>query len=66
MIGKVRQRSMISPSPQSARSYRSYKQENSPNKAANYIKTDCSDYINGLKSKKENYSTAIGLHSAFY
>jgi hypothetical protein len=66
MIGRIRQRSIITTSPQSARTHRSYRHENSPNKAATSIKTDCSDYINALKTKKENYATAIGLHSAFH
>jgi hypothetical protein len=66
MIGKVRQRSYISPSPQSARMHHTSHQENSPNKAAQLLKNDNSNYVNDLKGNKENCTISIGLHSTLH
>ena len=61
MIGKKKILVGTSPAPN-----RVYREEQSPTKASILLKTDCSQYINGLKAKKQNYSTAIGLYSACY
>jgi hypothetical protein len=60
MIGK---RKLIPPSPQSVRHF---SQERSPSKASILLRNDCSEYVNGLRAKKDNYSTALGLYTACY
>lgn len=63
MFVQGRKRALISPSPNQGRSYQD---ESSPNKASILLRADCSEYVNSLKAKKENYSTALGLYTACY
>lgn len=46
----------------------SYKneEESSPTKGNNLFKAQQSEYVNNLKAKKDNYSTALDLYSACY
>lgn len=63
MIGPARRKPLISTSPQQSKTY---KEESSPAKASILLRSDCSDYVNGLKAKKENCATALGLYAACY
>lgn len=40
--------------------------DGSPTKASKWIKADCSEYVNNLSAKKENYTTALDLYRACY
>ena len=40
--------------------------EGSPTKASKWIKADCSEYVNNLSAKKENYKTALDLYRTCY
>lgn len=40
--------------------------EGSPTKASKWIKSDCSEYVNNLSGKKENYTTALDLYRTCY
>lgn len=63
MIGPARRKPLITTSPQPNKTYR---EESSPSKASILLRADCSEYVNSLRAKKENYSTALGLYSACY
>lgn len=43
-----------------------YVNEGSPTKASTQLQADCSEYINGLTAKRENFSTALNLYQACY
>lgn len=63
MIGSLREKKTAVRSPQPNKAYRN---EGSPTKATAQLQADCSEYISGLKAKRENYSTALGLYQACY
>ncbi len=62
MIGG-RRKPLVNTSPNPIRNYQ---EESSPTKASILIRSDCSEYVTGLKAKKENYSTAFSLYTACY
>ena len=57
MLGQRKNRTNKMGSPNQTVSY-----EGSPTKATKWIKADCSEYVNNLSAKKENYKTALDLY----
>ena len=40
--------------------------EGSPTKASKWLKADCSEYVNNLAARSDNYKTALDLYAACY